>query len=83
MAALLIVDGLALDVTPERLKMEFGAYGEVEWAKIVTDHYGKSLAFAYIQMGSVQAADDAQKALDGSTVLVLPIRVDHSKTHKG
>jgi RNA recognition motif-containing protein len=78
MATLLIVDGLSIGVTPEQLTMEFGAYGAVEWARIVVDHYGRSLAFAYVQMRTLEAADHARRALDGSRMLDRYIRVAHA-----
>jgi RNA recognition motif-containing protein len=78
MAALLIVDGLSAGVTPAQLCLRFGLYGEVHWARIVTDHYGRSLAFGYVEMGSIEAANEAKRALDGCIIINVPIRVEHA-----
>jgi RNA recognition motif-containing protein len=78
MTALLIIDGLSGRVTADRLKMAFAVYGEVLWARIVTDHYGRSLGFGHVQMDSPEAAQAAQKALDGSMLKDDRIRVERA-----
>jgi RNA recognition motif-containing protein len=73
---LLVVDGLSAQVTGDELRKAFANFGEVAWAEIVKDYFGKSLAFGYVWMRRMQDAEVARNALHGSTVQGHEIHVE-------
>jgi RNA recognition motif-containing protein len=75
MATLLIIDRLSIEVSDQRLRAVFEPFGEVESVNIVRDWYGRSLRFGYVEMMTDEAADRAQKSLDGTRLNGEVIRV--------
>jgi RNA recognition motif-containing protein len=66
MGTLLIIDWLPSEVTEQRLRKLFELFGEVRSVRIVTDGYGRSLAFGYVGMMTSEAAARARQELDGT-----------------
>jgi cold-inducible RNA-binding protein len=63
----LYVGNLSFQATEEELKELFGAYGEVADVKIISDRYtGRSRGFAFVTMGSAEAAQAGLDALNGT-----------------
>ena len=72
----IFVAKLNFDTQSDDLREVFEAYGEVDSAKVITDHFtGKSKGFGFVEMPN---DDEAQKAiddlneteLDGNTIVV-------------
>ena len=63
----LYVGGLAYSVTDEQLQQIFAKHGTVESAKVITDKYtDRSRGFGFVEMGTVEEAEKAIQALNGS-----------------
>ena len=63
----LYVGGLAYSVTDDQLQQLFAQHGTVESAKVITDKYtDRSRGFGFVEMGSVEEAERAIQALNGS-----------------
>jgi cold-inducible RNA-binding protein len=57
------VGNLSYEVTEDDLKQAFGAFGQVESVKIITDKYsGQSKGFGFVEM---PAKAEGQSAIDG------------------
>ncbi|WP_252176222.1 RNA-binding protein [Endozoicomonas sp. 4G] len=75
MANKLFVGNLAFAATEQDLEEAFGAFGEIEEAKIILDREtGRSRGFAFVTFNSTDAAE-AALALDGQDVAGRSIRV--------
>ena len=70
----LIVDGLPLSVTSDELNAKFALYGNVIWAKVVTDRYRRSMSFGYVFMDT-EAAERAIRAMNGQTLGCGPMTI--------
>ncbi|MCX6805444.1 MAG: RNA-binding protein [Candidatus Saccharibacteria bacterium] len=69
MAAKLYVGKLPYATTEDQLKTMFGAHGTVVSAQVITDRdTGQSKGFAFVEMETEEAAQEAIKALDNSEV---------------
>jgi RNA recognition motif-containing protein len=63
----LYVGGLAYSVTDDQLHQLFASHGTVESAKVITDKYtDRSRGFGFVEMGTVEEAEKAIQALNGS-----------------
>lgn len=63
----LYVGNLSYDVTENDLQDAFSQHGPVSEAKVIMDRdTGKPRGFAFVTMGTKEAADAAIKALNGS-----------------
>lgn len=61
------VGNLAYSVMEDRLRETFIAFGSVESCKIITDRdTGRNKGFAFVEMDSIQSAQDAILGLNGS-----------------
>jgi RNA recognition motif-containing protein len=60
------IDGLPRWFGAEDLKKLCGSYGKVVSARIVTDAHGLSLACGFVEMTTVEEAEQVIRALDGS-----------------
>ncbi len=76
MAIRLFVGGLSFSTTDEILRDEFARYGAVESAEIVRDHDGHSRGFGFVEMTTVEDAEQALASLNGETFDGRPIRVE-------
>lgn len=71
----LFIGGLKYTVTPHELKEEFGNFGEVVHAKVVTDEAGQSKGFGFVTFKTAESAKEAMSKLDGQTVLGRKVSV--------
>ncbi|MGA2611943.1 MAG: RNA-binding protein [Spirochaetia bacterium] len=63
----LYVGGLSYSVTDDQLQQLFAQHGTVESAKVITDKYtDRSRGFGFVEMGTVEEAEKAIQALNGS-----------------
>jgi RNA recognition motif-containing protein len=91
MAKNLYVGNLPFEVTEDELRTLFSQVGEVSSVNIITDRYtGQSRGFAFVEMTTQQAADEAIKRFNGSalgsrnlTVVEARPRGDRSREHAG
>ena len=74
------VGNLSYEVTEEDLRQEFGAFGEVTSANIITDKYsGRPKGFAFVEMASKSEAEAAITGLNGKTLKDRTIVVNESR----
>jgi RNA recognition motif-containing protein len=60
------VGNMSYDVTEEKLRQEFQAFGEVESINIITDKYsGRPKGFGFVEMASKSEAEAAIAGLNG------------------
>lgn len=74
------VGNLPYNVTEDELRNMFGAYGDVSSANIITDKYsGESKGFGFVEMPRQSDAEEAIKALNGSSVKGRSIKVNQAR----
>ena len=84
----LFVGNLSWKAAEEELRPLFEKHGPVQSLKIITDPYtGRSKGFAFVEMESPEAAQNALKELDGALVIDRNIRVsiahDRERSERG
>jgi RNA recognition motif-containing protein len=80
MASNLYIGNLSYETTEETLRTLFAEYGEIESVKLITDRYtGRSRGFAFVEMSTEQAAQQAMSGLNGKQVDEREIKVDKAK----
>ena len=80
MARKLYVGGLAFGTTDEGLREEFAKHGSVESATVIRDRYSdRSRGFGFVEMASDSEAEEAIKALNGTTLDGRQITVNYAK----
>ena len=73
----LYVGNLAFHATEDLINQHFSACGEVVSVSVMTDREtGRSRGFAFVEMGSAEAAQKAIQELNGSDLQGRPLRVD-------
>jgi RNA recognition motif-containing protein len=76
----IFVGNLSFDMTDDVLRDEFGAFGDVESAEVVTDRVsGRSRGFGFVDMPSQSEAESAIAALNGKEVQGRALTVNPSK----
>jgi RNA recognition motif-containing protein len=76
----LYVGNLSYETTEDTLRTLFAEYGEIESVNLVTDRYtGRSRGFAFVEMSTEQAAQEAMSGLNGKQVDEREIKVDKAK----
>jgi RNA recognition motif-containing protein len=76
----LYVGNLSFDTTEDTLRTEFAEFGEIESVNLITDRYtGRSRGFAFVEMSTEQAAQEAMTGLNGKQVGDREIKVDIAK----
>jgi len=74
------VGNLSYGTTEDTLRTLFEEYGQIESVRLITDRYtGRSKGFAFVEMSTEQAAQEAIDALNGKMVDEREIRVDKAK----
>ena len=74
------VGNLSYEVTEEELRQEFGAFGEVTSANIITDKYsGRPKGFGFIEMASKSEAEAAITGLNGKTLKERTVVVNEAR----
>ena len=78
--ARLYVGNLSYGPTKETLEKAFSEHGEVVAVNIITDRQtGRPKGFAFVEMGSPEAADAAKAALNGTEVDGRSLNVDNAR----
>jgi RNA recognition motif-containing protein len=73
----LFVGGLSWNTTDEGLRDAFSQFGDIVEAKVVNDREtGRSRGFGFVTMATAANADEAMRALDGSSLDGRSIRVN-------
>jgi RNA recognition motif-containing protein len=76
----LYVGNLSYETNEETLRTLFAEYGEIESVNLITDRYtGRSRGFAFVEMSTEQAAQEAMSGLNGKQVDEREIKVDKAK----
>jgi len=76
----LYVGNLSYQTTEEDLRELFGAVGEVSSVAVITDRdTGRPRGFAFVEMGSEQAAREAIQQLNGKSVDDREIQVNEAR----
>jgi RNA recognition motif-containing protein len=76
----LYVGNLSFSTSEEDLRSLFGQYGEVTSVKIITDNAtGRSKGFAFVEMGSKEAAVNAIRNLNDKEVGNRNIKVNEAR----
>jgi cold-inducible RNA-binding protein len=79
----LYVGNLSYDTTEETLRTLFAEYGQIESVRLITDRYsGRSKGFAFVEMSTEQAAQEAISGLNGKQVDNREIKVDNAKPQR-
>jgi RNA recognition motif-containing protein len=76
----LYVGNLSYETTEDGLRTLFAEYGQIESVNLITDRYtGRSKGFAFVEMSTEQAAQQAISGLHGKQVDEREIRVEEAK----
>jgi RNA recognition motif-containing protein len=76
----LYVGNLSYETTEDTLRTLFAEYGQIESVNLITDRYtGRSRGFAFVEMSTEQAAQQARSGLNGKQVDERAIKVDKAK----
>jgi RNA recognition motif-containing protein len=76
----LYVGNLSYDTTEDTLRTLFAEYGEIESVNLITDRYtGRSRGFAFVEMSTEEAAQQAMSGMNGKQVDDREIKVDKAK----
>ena len=76
----LYVGNLSYDTTEDTLRTLFAEYGQIESVNLITDRYtGRSRGFAFVEMSTEEAAQEAIAGLNGKQVDEREIKVDKAK----
>jgi RNA recognition motif-containing protein len=80
MAKNLYVGNLSYDTTEDTLRTLFSEFGDIESVNVITDRYtGRPRGFAFVEMVTEEAAQEARSALNGRMVDQREIKVDNAK----
>jgi len=80
MSQKLFVGGLPFSTSTEELGQLFGQVSGVENVTIVTDRdTGRSRGFGFVEMATAEAADEAMRKFNGSTLGGRTLTVDMAK----
>ena len=76
----LYVGNISYGTTKEALEKAFGEHGDVSEVNIITDRQtGRPKGFAFVEMGSSEAAESAKTALNGTELDGRTINVDNAR----
>lgn len=80
MATSVYVGNLSYDTTEETLRTLFTEFGDIEAVRLITDRYtGRSKGFAFVEMSTDEAAQQAIDALNGKEVDGRELKIDKAK----
>jgi RNA recognition motif-containing protein len=84
MAQKLFIGGLAFSTSTERLREVFAAAGQVESAAVVTDRdTGRSRGFGFVEMATVEEAEQAITQFNGKDLDGRQVRVEKASPSGG
>ncbi len=76
----LYVGNLSYDTTENTLRTLFAEYGEIESVNLISDrNTGRSRGFAFVEMSTEEAAQQAMNGMNGKQVDDREIKVDKAK----
>ena len=74
------VGNLSYNTTEDTLRTLFAEYGQIESVNLITDRYtGRSRGFAFVEMSTEEAGQEAMRGLNGKQVDGREIKVDKAK----
>ena len=77
----LFVGNLSYDTTEETLRTLFAEFGQIESARLITDRYtGRSKGFAFVEMSTEHAAEEAIGGLNSRQVDGREIKVEKANS---
>ncbi len=75
------VGNLSWEVTEDELRDEFGAFGEVKSARLITDRMtGRSRGFGFVEMMNNDEAKAAIAELNGKAIKGRNLKVNEART---
>jgi len=78
------IGNLSFEVTEEDLKQAFGAFGQVDSAKIIKDMYdGRSKGFGFVEMPGNAEAQSAIDGLNGRDLKGRTVKVNEARSRNG
>ena len=84
MSKKLFVGSLSWGTNDEGLRQAFERFGEVTDAKVITERdTGRSRGFGFVTFSDANAAETAQKEMDGSTLDGRTLNVDVAQDRRG
>jgi cold-inducible RNA-binding protein len=84
MSQKLFVGGLSWGTSEMELREAFEPFGEVTYAKVITDRdTGRSRGFGFVEYSSREEADNARQQMDGASLDGRTIRVDSAQERQG
>jgi cold-inducible RNA-binding protein len=76
----LFVGNLSYDTTEEKLRTLFDEFGQTESVRLVSDRYtGRSRGFAFVEMSTEQAAEEAISGMNNKQIDGREIKVEKAK----
>ncbi len=83
MSAKLFVGNLSPETTSTEIRDLFSAVGEVESCQLIADREtGLSKGFAFVEMNSREAANEAKEKFNGQDLNGKALKVDEAKPKK-
>lgn len=73
------VGNLSYDMTEDQMRKEFEKYGKVEMARVISNRFGKSKGFGFVEMPNRPEAEKAIAALHDKEILGRKLRVNEAK----
>ncbi len=73
------VGNLSYDMTEDQMRKEFEKYGKVEMARVISNRFGKSKGFGFVEMPNRPEAERAIAALHDKEILGRKLRVNEAK----
>lgn len=73
------VGNLSYDMTEDQMRREFEKYGKVEMARVISNRFGKSKGFGFVEMPNRPEAEKAIAALHDKEILGRRLRVNEAK----
>jgi len=81
MSVTLYVGNISYSMKEEELRKAFGQYGEVVSVKIIIDkRSGKSKGYGFVEMVSVESADEALKNINGKELAGRNVKVNKANS---
>ena len=76
----LFVGNLSYETTEEKLRTLFDEFGQTESVRLISDRYtGRSRGFAFVEMSTEQAAEEAISEMNNKQIDGREIKVEKAK----
>ena len=76
----LFVGNLSYETTEEKLRTMFDEFGQTESVRLISDRYtGRSRGFAFVEMSTEQAAEEAISGMNNKQLDGREIKVEKAK----